>query len=203
MYACVQLSANHIRRYFTYFNVVFSRIARFCCRVLVMRVQTLISRLALSLPKKIREYTANVNLFVSMHLNIFFFHFCVLAGKTRTRAVISHLVEAYWDPLWDWLVGDREGIFRSSEVRDFLEQQNIRTLNKDLRCNQMQAYSLNVIAKKSLQTLALTFSNLRQNSLKKIPNSLTVTSSPIFLLLFSFFILPFSCSLFVPHFMNY
>ena len=40
-----------------------------------MRVQTLISRLALSLPKKIREYTANVNLFVSMHLNIFFFSF--------------------------------------------------------------------------------------------------------------------------------
>ncbi|KAM7446686.1 nucleolar pre-ribosomal-associated protein 1 [Porites harrisoni] len=36
-------------------------------------------------------------------------------GKTRTRAVISHLVEAYWDPLWDWLVGDREGIFKSSE----------------------------------------------------------------------------------------
>ena len=83
-----------------------------------------------------------------MHLNIFFFHFCVLAGKTRARAVISHLVEAYWDPLWDWLVGDREGIFRSSEVRDFLEKQNIRTLNKDLRCNQMQAWSLSVIAKK-------------------------------------------------------
>ena len=98
-----------------------------------MRVPTLKSRFALTRQfcekKKISEDTANVNLFVRMHLHIFFFHFCVLSGKTRTRAVISHLVEAYWDPLWYWLVGDRQGIFKSSEVRDFLEQQNIRTLN--------------------------------------------------------------------------
>ena len=43
MYACMQLSVNHIIKCFTYFIVVFSRMARFSCRVLVMRVPTLIS----------------------------------------------------------------------------------------------------------------------------------------------------------------
>ena len=50
----------------------------------------------------------------------------------------------------------------------------------------MQANSLNVNTKKSLQNLALTFANLRQNSLKKTPNFLTVTSLPIFFLIFHF-----------------
>ena len=34
----------------------------------------------------------------------------------RTQAVVSHLVELYWAPLWAWLVSDREGILKASEV---------------------------------------------------------------------------------------
>ncbi|XP_022797243.1 uncharacterized protein LOC111335571 [Stylophora pistillata] len=33
----------------------------------------------------------------------------------RTQEVVSHLVEVYWSPLWEWLVSDREGIFSDSE----------------------------------------------------------------------------------------
>ena len=40
----------------------------------------------------------------------------LLLDKTRTQAVVSHLVEVYWTPLWDWLVGDRGEIFKNSEV---------------------------------------------------------------------------------------
>ena len=54
----------------------------------------------------------------------------------------------------------------------------------------MQANSLNVNTKKSLQNLALTFANLRQNSLKKTPNFLTVTSLPIFFFLIFHFAVP-------------
>ena len=171
-----------------------------------MRVPTLISRFALTrqfYKKKVREDTANVNLFVSVHLNNFFLHLCILSGKTRTRAVISHLVEAYWDPLWGWLVDNREGIFKASEVRDFLEKQNIRTLNKDLRCNQMHAYSFTAIAKKSLQNLALTFTNLRQNLLKNTPNSLNSNFITHFSVFVFIFILPLACSFPFPRFMNY
>ena len=41
----------------------------------------------------------------------------VLVDKIRTQAVVSHLVQAYWAPLWQWLVRDREGIvIKHSEV---------------------------------------------------------------------------------------
>ena len=37
----------------------------------------------------------------------------------KTRAVISHLAEVYWEPLWGWLLGDRDGNFKTAEVNLF------------------------------------------------------------------------------------
>ena len=51
MYACMELSGNHIIKCFTFFisyHKVFSKMARFSSRALVMRVPTLISRFALT-----------------------------------------------------------------------------------------------------------------------------------------------------------
>ncbi len=41
-----------------------------------------------------------------------------LLDKTRTQAVVSRLVQAYWAPLWKWLSGDRDGTFKNSEVNN-------------------------------------------------------------------------------------
>lgn len=140
----MELSGNHIikcctffmsyHKYFTYFIAVFSKMARFSSRVLVRRVPTLISRFALtrqfcmtllySQNSKTRKTLICLLACIYLFYTVFYFHFCLLSGKTKTGAVISHLVEAYWDPLWDWLVKNREGIFKASEVRDFLEKQN-------------------------------------------------------------------------------
>ena len=46
----------------------------------------------------------------------YLFGFFVLVDRTRTQAVVSHLVQAYWAPLWEWLVRDREEIFKHYEV---------------------------------------------------------------------------------------
>ena len=129
----MELSGNHIIKCCTYFTAVFSKMARFSSRVLVGRVPTLISRFALtrqfcmtllySQNSKTRQTLICLLACIYLFYTVFF-HFCVLSGNTRTGAVISHLVEAYWDPLWDWLVNNREGIFKASEVRDFLEKQN-------------------------------------------------------------------------------
>ena len=129
--------------------------ARFSSRVLVKRVPTLISRFALTrqfcmtLLYSQNSKTRQTLICLLACIYLVFFHFCLLSGKTRKGAVVSHLVEAYWDPLWDWLVNNREGIFIASEVRDFLEITEHTTLNKDLKCNQMHAYSLTAIAKKN------------------------------------------------------
>lgn len=68
----------------------------------------------------------------------------------------------------------------------------------------MHVYSLTAIAKKKiLQNLALTITNLRQNLLTKIPNSLNsnfITHFSVFVLIF---ILPLACSFPIPRFMNY